>query len=140
MSRAAIIELLHAGYSDKAIERQLNVSRLRARDLRTELGIARHKPGPTPSSSPEEVFWRRAQPTSDGHLIWPNYSTLRGVYIRHGGRRHTVHRLAWGLAHTREPVGRVLTGCGTNGCVHPRHVEDQAMRDTYRAIFAEVAA
>ncbi|WP_199546643.1 hypothetical protein [Streptomyces sp. N35] len=139
MSRAAIIELLHAGYSDRAIERQLHVSTRRARTLRTELGIPAHKPGPTPSSGPEEVFWRRAQPTTDGHLLWPGYSPHSGPYIRHGGRKHSVHRLAFAMAHHRQPVGHVATGCGTRGCVHPRHVEDQAMRDQYRAIFGEAA-
>ncbi|MGW8679579.1 hypothetical protein ACWGNN_00670 [Streptomyces sp. NPDC055817] len=140
MTRAAITELLHAGYSDKAIERQLHVSRRRARDLRAELGLPQHKPGPTPSGSPAEVFWRRAQPTADGHLLWPAYSTERGAWIRHGGQRHSVHRVAFGLANNREPVGHVETGCDQPGCVHPSHVEDQVMRDQYRAIFGEELA
>ncbi|WP_328632063.1 hypothetical protein [Streptomyces sp. NBC_00356] len=139
-TRAAIEELLRAGHSDKAIERQLHVSRRRARDLRAELGLPQHKPGPTPSSSPEEVLWRRAQFTADGHLLWPAYSAEHGAWIRHGGQRHSVHRVAFGIAHDREPVGHVETGCEQPGCVHPQHVEDQTMRETYRAIFGEVAA
>ncbi|QCX81184.1 hypothetical protein C9F11_38005 [Streptomyces sp. YIM 121038] len=138
-TRAAIVELLHAGYSDKAIERQLHVSRRRARDLRAELGLPQHKPGITPAASPEDLFWRRTQPTGDGHLLWPRYSTGRGASVRHGGRRHSVHRIAFAMAHEREPVGHVATGCGTHGCVHPRHVEDQLMRDQFRAIFGEAA-
>lgn len=137
-TRAAIEELLYAGHSDKAIERQLHVSRRRARDLRAELGLPQHKPGPTPSSSPEEVFWRRVQPTDDGHLLWPTYAASHGSVIRHGGRRHSVHHIAFGIAHERQPVGHVETGCDQTGCVHPQHVEDQPMRDTYRAIFGEV--
>ncbi|MFE9736169.1 hypothetical protein ACFYO9_37585 [Streptomyces sp. NPDC005863] len=134
-TRNAIIELLHANYSDKAIERQLHVSRRRARDLRTELGLPRHKPGPTPASSPEEVLWRRAQPTDDGHLLWPSYASTHGSWIRHGGQRHSVHHIAFRIGNGREPIGRVTTGCGRDGCIHPDHVEDQPMRDTYRAIF-----
>ncbi|MFI8872408.1 hypothetical protein [Streptomyces sp. NPDC055243] len=139
-TRNAIIELLYAGHSDKAIERQLHVSRRRARDLRAELGLPQHKPGHKAAASPDDLFWRRAQPTDDGHLLWPGYSTEHGASIRHGGRKHSVHRIAWDQAHTREPIGHVTTGCGVTGCVHPRCVEDQEMRDTFRAIFQGAAA
>ncbi|MEU1071863.1 MULTISPECIES: hypothetical protein [unclassified Streptomyces] len=139
MSTAAITELLHAGYSDKAIERQLHVSRRRARDLRTQLGLPRHKPGMTPAASPEDLFWRRAEPTDDGHLTWPAGRPGESVSIRHGGRKHSVHRIAFNVAHQRPPVGKVTTGCGHAGCIHPRHVEDRLMRQQYTAIFGEAA-
>ena len=138
-TRNAIIELLHAGHSDKAIERQLNVSRLAARAIRHQRGLPTHKPGPAAANSPEDLFWRRVEPTSDGHLLWPGYSRQHGANINHGGRRHSVHRVAFRIGNRREPVGRVTTGCGTEGCVHPRHVEDQAMRNQYTAIFGEAA-
>lgn len=139
-TRNAIVELLHAGYSDKAIARQIHVGRPRVRAIRAELGLPAHKPGPTPAATPEDLFWRRAVPTIDGHLLWPGYTTDHGAYIKHGGGRHSIHRIAWQHAHTRPPQGRVTTGCGRDGCIHPRHVEDQAMRDNYRAIFGAVAA
>lgn len=134
--RNAIVELLHAGHSDKAIARQLHVRRQTVAALRDQHGLPRHKPGYTAAGSPEELFWRRVQPTDDGHLLWPGYDPASAPAVRHGGRRHSAHRIAFRLAHDREPVGRVMTGCGTAGCVHPRHVEDQAMRDQYTAIFA----
>ncbi|MFF4791902.1 hypothetical protein ACFY2M_19535 [Streptomyces sp. NPDC001276] len=140
MSRAAIEELLHAGHSDKAIARQLHIRRLRVRAVRDELGLPIHKPGPTAASTPEDLFWRRAQPTSDGHLIWPGYNTGHGHSVKHQGRKHSIHRIAWNLAHDRQPVGHVTTGCGIHGCIHPRHVEDQTMRDQYDAIFGDQAA
>ena len=139
-TRAAIEELLRAGYSDKAIERQLHVSRRRARAIRTELGLPNHKPGYKAAASPEDLFWRRAIPTIDGHLLWPGYDPAQAPSVRHGGRRHSVHRIAFRLAHTREPVGKVRGGCEVSGCVHPRHVDDQQIRDNYQAIFGNQAA
>jgi hypothetical protein len=139
-TRAAIEELLRAGYSDKAIERQLHVSRRHARGLRAQLGLPQHKPGVAAAASPEDLFWRRTVPTVDGHLIWPGYRPEQAPSVRHGGRKHSVHRIAFSLAHTREPVGWVRGGCDVTGCVHPRHVDDQQIRDNYRAIFGEVAA
>lgn len=137
--RNAIIELLHTGYSDKAIARQIHVSRLRIRAIRIELGLPAHKPGPTPAASAEDLFWRRAIHTGDGHLLWPGVTSERGAGLRHGGRKHSVYRLAFTLAHHRTPTGWVRSGCGTPGCVHPRHVEDQTMRDQYTAIFGRAA-
>ncbi|WP_394436193.1 hypothetical protein [Streptomyces sp. SGAir0957] len=133
MIRAAIEELLHAGYSDKAIERQLHVSRRRARDLRAELGLPQHKPGPTPSGSPEDRFWRLAQPVDGGHLLWPHAAnTLR---LGHEGPKASIRRIAFRIRWGREPVGQVRAGCDHDGCVHPDHVEDQPMREQFRAIF-----
>lgn len=139
MSRAAIEELLHAGHSDKAIARQLHVRRQTVAMLRDRLGLPRHKPGYTAAASPEELFWRRAQPTDAGHLLWPGYDSAQAPSVRHGGRRHSAHRIAFRIAHWREPEGKVTTGCGVHGCVHPRHVEDAAMREQYAAIFGEAA-
>ncbi|GAA4823854.1 hypothetical protein [Streptomyces ziwulingensis] len=138
-TQTAIELLLRAGYSDKAIERQLNVSRRRARDLRQQLGLPNRKPGPTAAATVEDLFWRRAQPTRDGHLMWPGYDPQHGAGIRHNGRRQSAYRVAFRIRYGREPVGRVEPGCGQAGCVHPRHVEDRPMRQQYRAIFGEVA-
>lgn len=134
-TRADVVELLHAGWSDKRIARELHMDRRRVRDARHELGIPAHKPGPTPAASPEDIFWRRAQPTDDGHLMWPAYSTTYGAHISHAGRRHSVWRIAFRIKYGREPVGKVRTGCDQPGCVHPAHVEDQPMRQLAAAIF-----
>jgi hypothetical protein len=136
MSRAAMVELLQAGLSDRAIALQLHVHRRRVRDLRAELGLPKRKPG-RPPSSPEGAFWRRAVPTSDGHLLWPHASsTLR---TGHEGARESVARIAFRIRYRREPVGQVRAGCDQPGCIHPRHVEDQPMRQQYTAIFGTAA-
>jgi hypothetical protein len=130
--RADIAELLHAGWSDKAIATHVHTHRRVVRDARRALRLPALKPGPQ-AASIEDLFWRRAQRTDDGHLLWTGATTV----LRAGnqGPRTTAGRLAFRLKHHRDPVGRVLPGCDRPGCIHPDHVEDQPMRDTFRAIF-----
>lgn len=137
--RADVTELLHAGYGDRTIARQLAVSIGSVERARALLKLPAGRPGPKATSSPADLFWRRAQPTDDGHLLWPVYTPRNGAVIKHGGLRHSVHRTAFRIGHGREPEGRVTTGCDREGCVHPRHVEDQAMRNQYTAIFGEAS-
>lgn len=136
MNTDAIRELLLAGHSNAYIVR-LGVSQARVKQIRTDLGLPIHKPGPTPAGSAEDRFWRLAQFTDDGHLLWP--TDKRQVRTGHGGRRHSALRIAFRIRHRREPVGQVNTDCDTRGCVHPDHVADQPMRKTYRAIFGKAA-
>jgi hypothetical protein len=136
MSRAQITELLQAGGTDRGIERHLGVSKRQVRKIRQELGIPPHLPGnPLRGQTLEDAFWRRVVPTDDGHLLWPYYRPGRTCLLKHRDRNHSAHKIAFRLAYKREPVGLVRTGCGTPGCVHPRHVDDQAMRDQYAEIF-----
>lgn len=139
--RPDIVALLHAGHTDTEIARQLHVGRITVAAHRTELQLPPSRRGCKPAESPVELFWQRTQLTDDGHLMWTGYTTTRGVpELKHGGRMHSAYRIAFGLAHTRPPVGQVCTGCDVHGCVHPRCVEDQQMRQQYRAIFQGVAA
>jgi hypothetical protein len=136
-TRAAIEELLHAGYSDRAIARQVHVRTDSIAGIRARLELPVHKPGPTRSSSHEDLFWRRAVPTAAGHLIWPSST----IFVRIGseGPRQSAYRIAFRIRYQREPAGFVLPGCGIARCVHPQHVEDQQMRDSYNAIFGRAA-
>lgn len=136
MNTDAIRELLLAGHSNAYIVRQ-GVSQTRVQRIRAELGLPVHKPGPSPAGSPEDRFWRLAQFTDDGHLLWPTED--RQVRTGHGGRRHSVLRVAFRIRHHREPVGQVNTDCGRRGCVHPEHVSDRPMRKTCAAIFGKAA-
>ncbi|MFE2140242.1 hypothetical protein ACFXA3_00480 [Streptomyces sp. NPDC059456] len=132
---AAIRELLYAGYSNGAIVRQLNVSHVRVKKIRADLGLPVHKPGPTPAGSLEDLFWRKAQPTDDGHLLWPGKTG--GLSTADG--KHLAARVAFRIRYRREPVRQVLPDCGREGCVHPDHVADLPMRKTYAAIFGKAA-
>lgn len=131
MSRAAIVELLHAGMSNTAIAQRLHIRTTSVSPIRQELGLPQVKGGFKPATSHEDVFWRRAQPTDGGHLLWP-YSSIGP---RVGNRRISAYRIAFRIGNGRDPVGYVRTGCDQPGCVHPAHVEDQPMRDQYAAIF-----
>ncbi|MGW5616219.1 helix-turn-helix domain-containing protein [Streptomyces sp. NPDC003877] len=133
--RADVAELLRAGYGDRTIARRLGVSERRVRRARAELGLPAGRPGLKATDTIEDRFWRRAQPTDDGHLLWPAYAAHYGAVIKHDGGKQSVHRVAFRIGNGREPQGHVTSGCGRTGCVHPRHVEDQAMRNQYNAIF-----
>lgn len=130
MVRPDIAELLRAGYSDRAIGRQLNVDPVSTvAAARRVLGLPKHKPGVTPAASPEDLFWRRATPTGDGHMDWGGYRDSGGApSLRHGGRNLSAYRIAYRLANGREPEGRVLPSCGRNGCVQPGHHSDRTDR------------
>lgn len=138
MSRNAIVELLHAGYGDRAIARQLNRPERHITAIRRELQLPHRRPGPKPSTA-EDRFWRRAQPTDDGHLLWPGLA-VHSADLKHAdGHRESVHRIAFRIGNQREPDGIVRTGCAVSGCVHPAHVEDAPMRQQYTAIFGRTA-
>lgn len=128
--RPDIAELLHAGYSDSAIARQLHLDNRTVSAARTELGLPKAKSGPKAAATPEDLFWRRAKPTTDGHMDWGGYHTNTGTpAVRHGGRIHTAYRLAFRIANGREPDGYALPNCGHDGCVKPGHHEDRVMRE-----------
>jgi transposase len=139
MIRADVRELLTAGYGNRTIARRLGVSIGSVERARNTLQLPAGRSGPKATGTPEDLFWRRAQPTDDGHLMWPAYTPRNGAVIKHGGARWSVHRIAFRIGRHREPDGRVATGCGRPGCVHPRHVEDQAMRNQYDAIFGSLS-
>ena len=144
MSRAAIEELLNAGYGNKAIAQQLGVGHKRVAEIRAELGLPRSRRRYV-AASPEGLFWRRTRPVAGGHLAWTGYRNSKGVpAVRTVDGMQTAYRIAYRIRWQREPVGRVKPGCEYGGCVHPNCVEDQAMRDQlaeqYAATFGEVAA
>jgi hypothetical protein len=138
--RPDVAELLHAGYGDRTIARRAGVSIGTVTRARAALALSPGRPGPKGPATPEDLFWLRARLLDDGHMEWTG-TIHRGTTptLRHGGRRYTAYRVAFGIAHQREPQGRVEPGCDRRGCVHPRHVEDQAMRTQYTAIFGAAA-
>ncbi|MFJ5967933.1 hypothetical protein [Streptomyces sp. NPDC093060] len=135
--RPDVAELLHAGYGDRTIARRLNLPQPAIAIARATLELPAGRPGPKAPDSPEGCFWRRVQPTDDGHLLWPGYSPKHGAHITHDGIQYSIHRIAFRIANQREPEGRVLTGCHQPGCVHPQHVEDQRMRNQFNQIFGD---
>jgi len=138
-TRAMIEELLRAGYGNKAIARQAHVRHQRVAEIRAELGLPNVVRATTATYS-EDAFWRRTRPIGD-HLTWTGHYNSTGVpCLRATDGMHTAYRIAFRIGTGREPVGAVKPGCDMPRCVHPRHVEDQAMRQQYAAIFGDLAA
>lgn len=131
------IELMRAGRSDRYIARQVHMGTRRVQQIRRRSGIPNVACGPKPSTH-EDRFWRLAQPTDDGHLLWPHAATT--MRLGHEGPKASIRRIAFRIRYQRDPIGQVRPGCDHNGCIHPQHVEDQPMRDLYHAIFGKAAA
>jgi len=140
-TRDHITDLLLTGQTDRGTARQLDVPLRAVRNLRRNLGIPPSRTRGRSYASLEDSFYAKAAPTKDGHLIWPGYEpgTPSGPVIKRDGKNHSVYRIAFRLAHRRDPAGHVTTGCGRFGCVHPEHVEDRSMRTQYNAIFGRAA-
>lgn len=132
-----VLALLRAGHTNVAIARQLHIRTVRVSDIRKAAGLAAVKPGPQGATAVER-FQKIAQPTDDGHLLWPQAGPIRP--LGEGRRRSDPADVAFRIGNGRDPIGRVETGCDQPGCIHPQHVEDQPMRDQYRAIFGKAAA
>lgn len=142
--RPDVVELLHAGYGDRGIARQLGLPWRTIAAARKELGLPRAPMGPKAAGSVEDLYWRRVQPAADGHLDWTGARTRHGTpVVRHGGRLHTALQVAFRIRYRRDPVGRVEAACKHKGCVRPQCMADQRMRDrdntTYDAIFGGAA-
>jgi hypothetical protein len=140
--RADIAELLLAGRSARAIARELHVDDKAVRSARDQLHLPTAKPGPQPSGSPEDLFWRRVQPVDGGHMLWTGGTTDGCPTLRHGGKRTTAYRIAFRIRHKREPQGKVTVTCDRERCVSPYCVEDRVIRErttrTFAAIFGEL--
>lgn len=131
IDRAAVISMLLAGHSMRAVQEALSISNTVVRRIRQEENIPVHGPGPK-AETVEQTFARRIQATADGHLVWPGsdlgISTIDGAHI-------SVRRWVFQKKYRRPPVGKVTADCGVRGCVHPDHIEDRTMREQYTAIF-----
>ncbi|WP_327671885.1 MULTISPECIES: hypothetical protein [unclassified Streptomyces] len=142
--RPDVAELLHAGLSNRAIARELGVDAdTTVRDARTALGIAKARRGRRAAESVEDLYWLRAQPVDDGHILWTGHRNHDGTaLVRHGGKLHTALRVAFRIKHGREPEGHVTPTCDRDGCVAPGHTQDRIIRKrtetTFAAIFGEV--
>ncbi|MFJ4649503.1 hypothetical protein ACIP6Q_39215 [Streptomyces bobili] len=145
--RSDVAELLKAGLSNRAIARELHVDAKDVSAARIVLGLPKAKSGKRPASTPEDLFWHRAQPTDDGHMQWTGYHTKDGVPgLRHRGTFYTANRLAYRMATGRDPEGYALPSCGRDHCVKPGHHTDRVDRERekrvdslYGAIFGQSA-
>lgn len=65
--------------------------------------------------------------TPDGHILWTGRVNDRGYgIIRIAGQDHRVHRVAWVLAHGRDPDPELVLDhqCRIRTCINPEHLEE----------------
>jgi hypothetical protein len=125
--RTDIIALLREGHSDREIGRRLRTNPKRVGRIRTELGLPQYQP--TQPLTLEQAWTAQTEQLDDGHMRWTGYHREGTCpVLKHRGIDYTARRVAFLIAHGREPQGRVLPGCGWQPCVAPEHVEDQPMR------------
>lgn len=137
--RDDIAERLRAGTPQAYIVRELHVSPITVQRTREALGLPAPKSGPPRPPSIEDEFRRLAEPIEDEHVRWNGKHTGGAPLVVWRQITRSAYQVAFELQHGRPPVGRVSPGCGRRGCVAGAHVEDQAMRDTYAAIFGGAA-
>lgn len=138
-SRADIAELLAEGHSNKEIGRRLHTNPQRVGQLRAELGF----PAWFRMELPIAERWAAlVLPVAGGHVRWAGALRDGTPNLVHGQRNHSARRVGFAIGHGREPVGRVLPGCGMSWCVAPEHAADDVIRRAdhlYTAIFGAAA-
>lgn len=123
---ADIIALLREGRSNNEIGRRLHANPLRVARIRRDLAIPNWRPAP--ALTLEQRWEVHARPTADGHMRWAGSLRSGTPNLTYRQRDYSARRIAFRLGHGREPVGRVLPGCGQAWCIAPGHTTDEPMR------------
>lgn len=127
MNRAAIEELLHAGYGDRTIARQSDVTIAAVTRLRADLGLPKARGGIKKAGSLEDLFWRRTRPADSGHLDWVGHRDGKGTATLHWNQNvYSALRVAYRIANSTDPDGYAHATCQHPGCIAPAHIGDSA--------------
>lgn len=125
-SRADIIRLLADGHSNREIGRILHTNPLRVARIRAELGLPPYKA--KPALTLEQRWAVHAKAAPGGHMRWTGGMRCNTANLVYRQRNYSARRVAFAIGHRREPVGRVLPGCGLGWCVAPACATDEPMR------------
>ena len=137
--RADIVALLAEGHSNREIGRRLHTNPKRVGRIRAGLDLPAYEPA---RLTLEQKWTARVVAATGGHMRWTGSLRAGTPNLVHDGRNHSARRVGFAIAHGREPVGRVLPGCGMPWCVSGDHAQDTAGRQTdtlYTAIFGVAA-
>ncbi|MFH9610469.1 hypothetical protein [Streptomyces sp. NPDC017448] len=136
--RTDIVEMLQQGAHQQDIMRTLHVGATLVVSHREALHLPAPRRGGTPLRPIETEFHARTEHVDGGHLRWTGYHANGVPKLGRQGGHFSAYRIAFGLLHTREPVGRVRPGCGYPRCVEPTHLEDQTIRIQLRSQMAGI--
>ncbi|MFJ3597934.1 helix-turn-helix domain-containing protein [Streptomyces sp. NPDC090126] len=137
--RADIVALIRDGRSDRAIARELGISRRTAGTVRRTVGAPPAKTVYT--LTPEQMWHTFARPTyTGGHMDWTGPTNHAGTpVIKRQHVTYSARGMAFRRRYGRDPVGYVRATCDRPGCVAEEHVADAPMRAElnaqYNAIF-----
>ena len=119
----AALDLLYQGLSNKEVGRRLRMDPHTVARLRRTHGI----PDVVASLPTLEEKWAsKTRPVDGGHLEWTgSRGTSAGTpVLAYRGAVLTAARIAFRIAHGREPVGQAKAECTMRHCVAPGHVLD----------------
>lgn len=137
--RADVLRLLGEGHSDIYISRVLRTGNKRVARIRREHGLPAAYARFRSPLTVEQAWATFTKPTEDGHLLWVGPLRAGVPSFQHHRKARSARRIAFGMAHSRPPVGRVKSGCDEPLCVAPAHVEDQQIRDLFKAVLGGAA-
>ncbi|MFJ5038018.1 hypothetical protein [Streptomyces parvulus] len=123
------IERVLAGgrVSDAELAYRLGCKRDLVARVRASLGQPPMPLPPVDALTPELRVMISAALTSGGHRYWTGRCSSDGVPILDA--HTTVGRVAFRLAHGREPEGIVRVGCTKKHCCEGSHLTDKVIRD-----------
>ncbi|WP_158835099.1 hypothetical protein [Streptomyces sp. NRRL S-350] len=121
----AVRELIAAGLTNTAIGKQQGMERQTVGRIRRELGLP---DVPRQPLTVEQKWRQRTRKVSGGHLEWTGERTAAGSkpVMRHSGKAYSATRVAYRIAHGKDPEGYAKPGCGMPNCVEPTHQLDTA--------------
>lgn len=136
--RSDIAAMLREGVAQQDIMQTLHVGHRAVVATRESLGLPAPVRGGRAPRPIETEFHARTEPVDGGHLRWTGHYADGCPKLGRQGGHLSAYRIAFGLRHTRKPVGHVRPGCDYPKCVAPDHLEDQTMRVQLRQQLAGI--
>ncbi|SCK20363.1 hypothetical protein YUYDRAFT_02123 [Streptomyces sp. ScaeMP-e48] len=136
--RADVAAMLRAGAHQQDIMRTLHVGAKTVVNTREALRMPPPRRGGYVLQPIETEFSARTEQVDGGHLRWTGYYANGVPKLGRQGTSVSAYRIAFGMRHDREPVGKVMPGCDYPKCVAPDHLEDQTIRTQLRDQLASI--
>ncbi|MGW9299391.1 hypothetical protein ACWHA3_01005 [Streptomyces cyaneofuscatus] len=136
--RSDIADMLRAGAHQQDIMRTLHVGAKLVVAHREALRLPPPRRGGRPLLPIAAAYEARTEPEAGGHLRWTGHVDNGVPKLVRNRTKLSAYRVAFRMAHGREPVGQVRPGCGYPRCVAGDHMEDRPMREQLQAQLAGI--